>query len=100
MSATENTTGSGPELTLYMRDFCMFCNRVLRVIHEQDLMVGVRNIWDDRASEEALVANTGRRSVPVLHIKNGEEERWMPESADIIRYLSENARTGRSNPSD
>lgn len=82
---------SQPELTLYMRDFCMYCNRVMRVIADNDLDVEVRNIWDDRKFEQALVEATGRRSVPVLHIRDGNDETWMPESAEIVRYLEEEA---------
>lgn len=78
---------SQPELSLYMRDFCMYCNRVMRVIADSNLNVAIYNIWDDRDFEQALVKATGRRSVPVLHIKTGDQETWMPESVDIVRYL-------------
>ena len=75
-----------------MRDFCMYCNRVMRTIADNDLNVSIRNIWDDREFEQALVNATGRRSVPVLHIKNGDQETWMPESADIVNYLERETR--------
>lgn len=82
------TEQTQPELTLYMRDFCMYCNRVMRAIDEQGLNVKIRNIWDDKEDEKALVAGTGRRSVPVLRIQKNDQITWMPESTDIIHYLT------------
>jgi glutathione S-transferase len=40
---------------------------------------------------DALVAERGRRTVPVLRIRGegGGADRWMPESADIVAYLAE-----------
>ena len=50
--------------------------------------VELRNIFEDPQHRDDLVAARGRATVPVLRITspNGEE-RWMPESRDIVRYL-------------
>ncbi|MGB5705322.1 MAG: glutathione S-transferase N-terminal domain-containing protein [Arenicellales bacterium] len=81
-------------LTLYIRDYCMYCSRVLRAAQQLDLELEVRNIWQDRSYEQELLEATGRRMVPVLAIsKGGSGQTWMPESRDIIRYLESESRT-------
>jgi glutaredoxin 2 len=74
--------------TLFKFDGCPFCTRVRRTIDALGLDVELRSIFDDPAHLQALREARGRTTVPVLRITspNGEE-RWMPESADIVRYL-------------
>ena len=75
-------------LALYYFDGCPFCVRVLRVIDALGLDVELRNIYDDRQHFDGLRAARGRTTVPVLRITSSDgEDRWMPESADIVRYL-------------
>ena len=78
-----------PKLTLYVRDYCMFCHRVTRTIGTIGLDVDVRNIWQDKGAAQDLLEGTGRHTVPVLRIRNGDGSlSWMPESRDITRYLT------------
>jgi glutaredoxin 2 len=75
-------------LSLYYFDGCPFCVRVLRAIDALGLDVELRNIYSDPAHLAALREVRGRTTVPVLRITSQDgEERWMPESADIVRYL-------------
>jgi glutaredoxin len=76
------------KLALYHFDGCPFCMRVRRAIDVLGIDVELRNIYEDREHFEALMEERGRATVPVLRITspNGDE-RWMPESADIVRYL-------------
>ena len=75
-------------LALYYFDSCPFCIRVLRAIDVLRLDVELRNIFEDRRYLDDLRAARGRTTVPVLRITSPDgEERWMPESADIVRYL-------------
>ena len=75
-------------LTLYVRDYCMYCSRVLQAADQLSLEIDVRNIWEHPVFERELVEATGRRVVPVLAIGDPERNRtWMPESRDIIRFL-------------
>ncbi|MBX2867230.1 MAG: glutaredoxin [Acidiferrobacterales bacterium] len=81
-------TSDKPDLTLYVRDYCMYCNRVLRTADELGIRLEVRNIWQEPEFEKELVGATGRSTVPVLRIDQTDgTERWMPESSDIVRYL-------------
>ena len=75
-------------LILYVRDYCMYCSRVLRAANQLGMELEVRNIWEDPAFERELVEATGRTVVPVLAINDLEGDRtWMPESRDIIRFM-------------
>ena len=75
-------------LALYYFPTCPFCIRVLMTIKSLKIDVELRNI---RASDEhwdALLEARGRATVPVLRIMTASgEDRWMPESGDIVRYL-------------
>jgi glutaredoxin len=75
-------------LALYYFDGCPFCIRVLRAIDLMALEVELRNIYESRDALMELRQARGRTTVPVLKITSPDgEERWMPESADIVRYL-------------
>lgn len=75
-------------LALYYFDGCPFCVRVLRAIDTLRLDVELRNIYENRDYLNELRAARGRATVPVLRITSANgEDRWMPESADIVRYL-------------
>jgi len=75
-------------LALYYFDGCPFCVRVLRASDVLRLDVALRNIYEDPKSLKELREARGRTTVPVLRITSSDgEERWMPESADIVRYL-------------
>jgi len=75
-------------LALYYFDGCPFCVRVLRAIDTLRLDVELRNIYEDRDYLNELREVRGRTTVPVLRITSADgQDRWMPESADIVRYL-------------
>lgn len=75
-------------LALYYFDGCPFCIRVMRAIDTMRLDVELRNIYENRDYLDELREVRGRTTVPVLRITSSNgEDRWMPESADIVRYL-------------
>jgi glutaredoxin len=81
-------TPTKDSLVLYHTPTCPFCNKVRQMIDQLDLEVELRNINEDTGDRDELVAVRDRATVPVLRITspNGDE-RWMPESRDIISYL-------------
>jgi glutaredoxin len=82
------TAPAEEKLALYHFDGCPFCMRVRRAIDLLGIDVELRNIYEDREHLDALMAARGRATVPVLRITGPDgEDRWMPESADIVRYL-------------
>lgn len=74
-------------LALYYSPTCPFCVRVLRVIEELGIDVELRNTWADDTYRAELIEARGRATVPVLRCTSSTRDRWMPESADIVRYL-------------
>ena len=75
-------------LALYYFDGCPFCVRVLRAIDVLGKDVELRNIYEEPSYLQELRDARGRTTVPVLRITSPDgEERWMPESSDIVRYL-------------
>ncbi|MFO0682775.1 MAG: glutathione S-transferase N-terminal domain-containing protein [Sandaracinus sp.] len=79
-----------PDLALYHYDSCPFCFRVRRALSRLGVEVELRNIHESPEHLRALVEARGAKTVPVLRIRheNGQDE-WMPESADIVRYLDQ-----------
>lgn len=75
-------------LSLYYFKTCPYCFRVLRVLKKLGVKVEKRDIHADSRHQADLIAARGRKTVPVLRINSSDgEERWLPESRDIINYL-------------
>lgn len=75
-----------PDLVLYKKDPCPFCQRVMRWIDAEwpkDAPIAYRDIVMDPAAAEELVRVGGKRQVPCLFV----DGRPMYESSDIIAYL-------------
>jgi glutaredoxin len=87
-------TADQPELILYHAPGCPYCVRVDRVLEELGLEIEHRDVRSQPEHREELRAARGRTTVPVLYIRDGQGERWMPESLDIIRYLRERFEAG------
>ena len=88
MSASE--TPAGDKLALYTMAMCPFGWRVGRTITHLGLEVETRDILLHPSLREELIQATGRATVPVLWIQSPDGSvRWLPESADIVRYLEQ-----------
>lgn len=77
------------KLALYYTPACYYCVRVLKVIEELGIDVDLRDIWSNERYRAELRDARGRTTVPVLRCTSAARDRWMPESADIARYLRE-----------
>jgi len=77
------------KLSLYQFYACPFCVKTRRVIHRLNLPIETRNAQAGIFREE-LQNEGGQIKVPCLRIEDGENVRWMYESADIIDYLQQN----------
>ena len=89
MGEASDTMGAGEErLALYGYPTCPFCARVLAAIEELGLDIPLLNTMQDAGHREAVLEAMGRGTVPVLKIEAADGDvKWLPESADIIRYL-------------
>ncbi len=76
------------KLALYHFNGCPFCSMVRSAVDRLGIDVELRDIIENPQYRDDLIKARGRATVPVLHITspNGEE-RWMPESRDIVHYL-------------
>jgi len=88
-------TPAEDKLTLYHFNGCPFCGMVRAGIERLGVDVELKDIFENPEYRGELVEARGRATVPVLRISspNGEE-RWMPESHDILRYLENTQRAG------
>ena len=75
-------------LSLYHFEGCPYCQRVRDAMKRLGVQIELRDIRGSAEHLAALRAATGRQTVPVLRIEEGEgKTRWMPESLDIVAYL-------------
>lgn len=73
--------------SLYYYDSCPFCQLVLRSLPNVSVEVEKRNVMKNPDFRKQLSQATGRTQVPCLRIQNGDDDQWMFESSDIVRYL-------------
>ena len=83
-----SATPAEDKLALYYSRTCPYCGLVLSAIDKLGLDVELLEIFDEPGYREELVEARGRATVPVLRITAPDgEQRLMPESRDIVRYL-------------
>ncbi len=77
-------------LSIYGYPQCPFCRRVLGVVSSLGLEIPLRNTLQDADHHRELLEAMGRATVPVLLIEGEAGDlKWLPESADIVRYLAD-----------
>lgn len=80
-------------LALYHYEGCGFCARVRRTADEMNVDLELRDIHRGEEHFDDLRAARGRTTVPVLRIAYEDgNETWLPESRDIIAFLTANFR--------
>jgi glutaredoxin len=83
-----SATPAQDSLALYYFNGCPYCAIAIAAIDRLGIDVELRDIFADQRYRDELVGARGRATVPVLRITPPDgEERWMPESRDIVRYL-------------
>ena len=76
------------KLALYHFESCPFSAIARAGIERSGIDVELRDIHENSQYRDELIEARGRATVPVLRITSPDgEERWMPESRDIVRYL-------------
>jgi glutathione S-transferase len=77
-------------LSLYGYPQCPYCRRVFDAAASLGLEIPLRNTQQDPDHRRELVEALGRATVPALLIEGEAGDlKWLPESADIVRYLTE-----------
>jgi glutaredoxin 2 len=80
---------NAPLLELYYFDSCPYCQRVLKVVSELNILVSYKDIYGDLNNMQKLLYITGKKTVPCLFI----DGKPMFESLDIIDWLKSNQDT-------
>lgn len=75
-------------LTLYSKESCPFCRRVLAMLDRLTVEVEVKDIADNEEFAKELIEKGGKQQVPFL--VDSEADVAMYESDDIVKYLQEN----------
>lgn len=77
-------------MALYHYEGCYYCYIVRQTLERLGVQIELRNIFEDQTHMRDLIEARGRRTVPVLRIADqSDQDRWLPESRDIIEYLDE-----------
>jgi len=74
-------------LTLYYKETCPFCQRVLQMAENLGVEFDLKDIESDDAIAAELIEKGGKRQVPYL--VDSEKDVQMYESSDIIDYIRE-----------
>lgn len=74
------------ELELYVMTGCPYCIKVKNFLASNGISIPQRNITTDRAAEQRLIAQGGKRQVPCLFI----DGKALYESSDIITWAQKN----------
>lgn len=76
------------QLKLYQFHACPFCVKVRREIRRLNLKIELVDALNDKAAEERLINEGGKRQVPCLYIVNEDQSvTWLYESNAIMIYL-------------
>ena len=75
-------------LSLYYKESCPFCQRVLQMAENLGVAFDLKDIEDDEAVAAELVEKGGKRQVPYL--VDTDKDVAMYESGDIIDYIRDN----------
>jgi len=75
-----------PTLDFYYFETCPYCQKVLNVIHELNIVVNYKDIYEDTNNMQKLMYITGKKTVPCLFIDGNP----MHESRDIMEWLRAN----------
>jgi glutaredoxin 3 len=57
-----------PTVTLYMSDWCPYCQRARGLLTQKKVVFSEINIEDDGKSREEMIARCSRRTVPQIFI--------------------------------
>ncbi len=75
-------------LTLYYKETCPFCQRVLQMAENLKVELDLKNVVEDESAHAELMEKGGIDQVPYL--VDSEKDTAMYESSDIIEYIREN----------
>ena len=85
VGTTVRSSMSEPAITLYRLQACPFCERVVRVLQDNDVPYRSRFVEPMHADRNVVKRISGKRTVPA--IVDEDTGVTMSESANIVEYL-------------
>jgi glutaredoxin 3 len=61
---------SQPAVTVYVSDWCPYCQRAKSLLQQKQLVFSEVNVEEDPKSREEMIARSNRRTVPQIFIGN------------------------------
>ena len=83
--STVRSSMSDPAITLYRLQACPFCERVVRVLQDNEIPYRSRFVEPMHADRNVVKRISGKRTVPAIVDENTGVT--MSESANIVEYL-------------
>jgi glutaredoxin len=77
-----------PELTFYFMPTCPFCQKVVKYLEQNDIIITKKNTAANSQTRQELLAIGGKTQVPCLVIDGNP----LYESDDIIQWFKANYR--------
>jgi glutaredoxin 2 len=68
--------------------YCYYCAQVRDAAERMNFQLELIDVLKDRDARKKLHDRFGRSTVPVLAVLDDEGETLIPESRDIVRYLT------------
>ena len=57
-----------PVVTVYLSDWCPYCQRAKNLLSQKQVMINEINIEDDPKLREEMIARSNRRTVPQIFV--------------------------------
>ncbi|MGO4892855.1 glutathione S-transferase N-terminal domain-containing protein [Flavobacterium sp. W21_SRS_FM6] len=76
-------------MALYQFFACPFCIKTRRALHRLNLPMEKRSAKKGSPFREELAQQGGKIQVPCLRINENDQDTWLYDSGEIIRYLEQ-----------
>lgn len=83
---------SQPLVTIYVTDWCPYCRRAKNLLTEKSVTLREINVDDEPESRQAMIARSGRRTVPQIfigekHVGGCDDLLALEESGELDRLI-------------
>jgi glutaredoxin 3 len=81
-----------PVVTVYLSDWCPYCQRAKNLLSQKQVMINEINIEDDPKLREEMIARSNRRTVPQIfigdkHVGGCDDLYALDRSGDLDRLI-------------
>ncbi|TNF94296.1 MAG: glutaredoxin [Gammaproteobacteria bacterium] len=76
-------------MAMYEFQACPYCVKTRRALKRLNLKIECRDALNNQEYKQELTTKGGKFQVPCLRINDKDQDIWMYESSDIIKYLDQ-----------